>query len=136
MQLQTKSPEDTQELAKKLILGYPELRVWLLEGDLAAGKTELVKGLAKALGMDDEISSPTFAYLKEYGNELAHYDLYRLEGPDEELLHLISEHIEGPGFTVLEWPSRMKLQLDQAHLKIEIHHQGGNERLFKLTPCY
>ncbi|MFT7184406.1 MAG: tRNA threonylcarbamoyladenosine biosynthesis protein TsaE [Oceanicoccus sp.] len=133
MQVLTNSEEETQDLAKKLLEEYPEHRVWLLEGDLAAGKTQLVKGLAKALGIEKAVSSPTYAYLNEYSSKLAHYDLYRLEGQDEELMHLIDEHLASTGHVVIEWPSRMNVQVAQAHLFIRINHEGGSKRSLEIT---
>jgi tRNA threonylcarbamoyladenosine biosynthesis protein TsaE len=134
MQLSTNSPEGTREVAKKLIEEHPKHRIWLLEGELAAGKTQLVKGLATAIGINSDISSPTFAYLKEYGSQLAHYDLYRLERHDEELQHLISESCENSDYVVIEWPSRMQPSIDKPYLSITIEHKGKNERTLEITP--
>lgn len=134
MKLRTHSQEETQALAKRLLEEYPHHRVWLLEGELAAGKTQLVKGLAESLGVEVPIVSPTFTYLNEYGDQLAHYDLYRLEGPDDELLQLLSEHLQSPIHVAIEWPSRMNLHLAQPHLHLALHHQGGDERSVEVTP--
>lgn len=129
----TKSAEATQAYAETLMKEHPEHKVWLLEGELAAGKTQLVKGLAKALGVDSPITSPTFAYVNEYGDKLAHYDLYRLEGPDDELLQLLLEHMQTKEYVVVEWPSRMNLQLSRPHLKINMYHKGGDERCIDVS---
>jgi len=130
----TKSAEATQQYAEQLKKEHPDHRVWLLEGELAAGKTQLVKGLAKALGVTSAVTSPTFAYVNEYGDKLAHYDLYRLEGPDDELLQLLLEHMESKDYVVVEWPSRMNLHLSRPHLKINMVHKGGDERCIEVSP--
>jgi len=134
MQLDSKSPEETQKIAEKLIQAYPDHKVWLLEGDLAAGKTHLVKGLAKALALSSSVHSPTFAYLNEYEGALAHYDLYRLESEDQELLQLLNEHFEAGIYVAIEWPSRMEFPLIKSHLQIKISHEGGDHRSFEITP--
>ncbi len=134
MNFSSKSADETQALAAILLKKYSEHRIWLLEGELAAGKTEVVKGLAKALGCKENIFSPTFAYLHEYGNILFHYDLYRLKTYDEELMQLLNEHCQVKAHIAIEWPSRMNLQFAMPYLHIQIDHQGGDERLIKITP--
>lgn len=128
------SPQETRALAKRLVQDFPQHRIWLLEGDLAAGKTELVKGLAEALGITEAVLSPTFAYLNHYGDDLAHYDLYRLEGPDAELLALLSEDFEREGYVAIEWPSRMDLPIAASYLHLHLSHEGGDQRRITVTP--
>ena len=82
---QKQTEEIAFEYAKTLNMGD----VVLLSGDLGAGKTTFVKGLAKGLNLTDEVTSPTYAYLNVYGDKLYHYDCYRLScGEDAEALGL------------------------------------------------
>lgn len=79
---QSKSVEETYEIAAKLAAELVGGEVVLLDGDLGAGKTTFVKGLAKALGVDDVVTSPTFTLMNEYEGKklwLYHFDLYRLD---------------------------------------------------------
>ena len=84
--------------------------VFALHGPLGAGKTELVKGLARGLGFPGEVTSPTFSLLHEYlGGRLPlyHFDLYRLGGAEEAVRLGIEEYLEGGGVAVVEWPERI-----------------------------
>lgn len=106
--LNTKSKDETIKLgefvSKFLNLGD----VITLEGDLGAGKTTFVKGVGKALGVEEEINSPTFNILKCYFVKplpLYHIDAYRLEGVNKENKNIgLEEVIEGDGVCLIEWP--------------------------------
>lgn len=77
--------------------------VVLLYGEMGAGKTVFVKGVAKALGIKDEITSPTYAYMNDYDGKLYHYDCYRLKsGADAERLGL-TDYFHGKGVCFIEW---------------------------------
>ena len=79
--------------------------VVLLEGDLSAGKTTFTKGLAKALGIEDVVTSPTFTFMKEYHGkfDLYHFDLYRAED-ESELYELgLNDYLYLDGVCVIEW---------------------------------
>ena len=80
-----------------------------LSGDLGAGKTELVKGIARGLGVADRVHSPTFALVNTYGGgrlPLHHLDLYRLETIEQILAAGMEEYLHGDGVTVIEWIER------------------------------
>lgn len=102
------SPEETQRIAASLALELPTRAVIALHGDLGAGKTCFVKGLAGALGIQQAITSPTFTIVNEYRGErrLCHIDLYRLGGPDELLALGFDEYLERDGVTAVEWAER------------------------------
>ena len=108
----------------------------LLNGDLGAGKTTLVQGLGRALGITSQIQSPTFTILAEYPARLrddpvtlAHLDLYRLE-PGADLFSAgVSEVIDREdGITVIEWPDRLRGNLDAPTWTIAIEHVSGDSR--------
>jgi len=93
--------------------------VLALCGDLGAGKTQFVKGLAAALGSDATVTSPTFTLIHEYlGGRLPvyHFDFYRLEDEDEALKIGLDEYLEGDGVCVIEWADKF-LNLLPAHTR-------------------
>ncbi len=82
----------------------PEHAIVFLRGDLAAGKTTLTKAVAKAKGIEGEVTSPTFSLQHCYGEGLYHYDLYRLD--DEEFMQMgLFEEFDKPGWHFVEWGS-------------------------------
>jgi tRNA threonylcarbamoyladenosine biosynthesis protein TsaE len=116
------SEEDTQRIASELASGLKAGDVVLLSGDLGAGKTAFVRGLASGLGIDPgDVSSPTFALLHEYrGGRLAlyHADLYRLERAETGNLGL-EEAGAADGVLAIEWPDRLAHRISGA-VRVEI----------------
>ncbi|RSK25672.1 tRNA (adenosine(37)-N6)-threonylcarbamoyltransferase complex ATPase subunit type 1 TsaE [Bacillus sp. HMF5848] len=130
----TTSPEETMTFSKKLAAYLQPGDVITLEGDLGAGKTTFVKGLAKGLNITRNVNSPTFTIIKEYQGKmpLYHMDVYRMEESDEDLG--FEEYFSGSGITVVEWPQFIKDFLPEALLKITIKHTGENARKIQLEP--
>src|SRR2546423_8982919 len=106
----SRSPEETQALGEHLGQSAAPGLVIGLSGDLGAGKTELVKGLARGLGVKAQVHSPTFALIHEYVDgrlPLFHIDLYRLESPAQIIGAGLDEYFYNPpGVTVIEWVER------------------------------
>jgi tRNA threonylcarbamoyladenosine biosynthesis protein TsaE len=103
------SPEETQALGESWGRGIQRGLVIALCGDLGAGKTQLVKGLARGLGITARVQSPTFALVNTYpGGRLAlfHLDLYRLETPQLILAAGLEEYLHPDGVSVIEWAER------------------------------
>ncbi|MBU0981237.1 tRNA (adenosine(37)-N6)-threonylcarbamoyltransferase complex ATPase subunit type 1 TsaE [Patescibacteria group bacterium] len=126
----SQNPTETHNLANQLLKQFPHLSIWLIYGDLAAGKTTLVKGLGDSLNINPKkIKSPTFTLVSEFPN-LIHYDLYRLSELDETLQSQIEEHLKSPKLTVIEWPELIEEQVESPHLKIRIAHLGKDQREF------
>ena len=120
----TRSEAETQAIGQRLAQELTAGDVILLHGDLGAGKTAFVRGLAAGLGVDvEEVSSPTFTLLHEYRGQhltLFHADLYRLERVAAEDLGLQDPAIAG-GVLAIEWPERLSHALPGARsVRLEI----------------
>lgn len=106
--LTSASPAETRRLGERLGAQLRAGDVLLLEGDLGVGKTALTQGIGAGLGVRGQINSPTFTLLKEYVGRvpLYHFDLYRIESPDE--LHGLGfeDYFGGDGVAVVEWADR------------------------------
>lgn len=132
----SKKRDDTIALGVKLGNCLKKGDITTLTGDLGAGKTTLVSGIAKALKVKEEVISPTFNILKCYFKgkiPLYHIDAYRLEKHNKDIG--LEEYIEGNGIAVIEWPSNIKELLSVKHLEIKIINKGDTKREITLiTP--
>jgi tRNA threonylcarbamoyladenosine biosynthesis protein TsaE len=102
----------------------------LLEGGLGAGKTALAQGIGRGLGVAGAINSPTFTLVKEYRGHipLYHFDLYRLDDPEQALDLGIDDYLEGEGVCVVEWAERAAALWPDDHLRIGFVIAGPTER--------
>lgn len=128
----TQSAEATAALAERLgrVLREQERRgaVILLHGELGAGKTTFVQGLARGMDLTDYVKSPTFVLLHEYTGgplPLFHADFYRLSGP-EEALDLGLEERAAPGVLAVEWPERAAGALPAEALRVRMAERDGD----------
>ncbi len=119
--IRTESPQQTQGLAASLAPFLTAGAVISLSGDLGAGKTCFTQGLARGLGIKDQITSPTFNLIKEYRNSLMlyHFDVYRLDDPAELYDLGFEEYFYGEGITVIEWGDKISSLLPKTCLGIE-----------------
>lgn len=135
--VETHSDEETRDLGRQLAQRLPASGVVLLIGELGAGKTTLVKGIAEARGAAsaDDVSSPTFTLIHEYGDppEIYHVDLYRLDTA-EEVRHLgLDELFDKPALVLLEWAERFPELLPERTIQIRLSHLGGDDRLIEIS---
>lgn len=130
----SKSADETTELAYRLGSLVQEKTVLTLKGDLGAGKTTFTKGLAKGLGIERNVNSPTFTIIKEYKGRLPlyHMDVYRVEDEFEDLG--FQDYFEGDGVTVVEWAQLIEEQLPEELLAIHIFYVSENERKIVFSP--
>lgn len=127
------SKEETRKLGNLLAPYFVPGDVVLLKGDLGAGKTTLVGGVATALHVKDNVISPTFNIMKCYFDgtlPLYHIDAYRLENQNIELG--LDEYIEGNGVCFVEWPQYIKPLLPDETLSITLENIGGDNRRITL----
>ena len=131
----THSESETAAVGRELAATLSAGDVVLLYGDLGAGKTAFVKGLAEGLGVaGDEVSSPTFTIMQEYrGGRLTlfHVDLYRLDDP-RELDDLGLEEIGEAGVLAIEWAEKLR-RAPLAAVRVSIEHAGETARRLRLT---
>lgn len=129
MKIISKNVEQTYNLASKLAKHIKGGDIILLNGDLGAGKTTFVKGFAKAIGIKEAVTSPTFTLLKTYQGKdytIVHIDAYRLQGAFfDELEDYISEE----NVIFIEWSECLASQeLIEEHLSINIRYISKNQR--------
>lgn len=130
----TRSEDETIEFARAFAARVRPGCVVLLSGELGAGKTTFVRGLALGLGLDpDAVSSPTFTLIQEYRGRpsLYHVDLYRLGGAEAEDLGL-EELTAGDAVVAIEWPEKL-LETPPGALLVTIADRGGNVREITVT---
>ena len=127
--------EDTISPAENIESGHFPGMVICLNGELGSGKTVFTKAFASALGIEDDVTSPTFNIIKEYPNgelPLYHMDVYRIEGKVEELG--LDEYFDGDGVTIVEWADMISEYLPKERLDITIKVTGEDTRVFILKP--
>lgn len=132
---QSASEAETEALARTLSAELAAGDIVLVQGDLGAGKTVFVRGLADGLGLDGAVvSSPTFTLVHEYGGgrlPLVHLDLYRLDRVDLDEIGLDPEQA-ARGVVVVEWPERLRHAVAGA-VHVAITDRGGDTRAIVVT---
>lgn len=128
----TTSLEETHELGQSLGKHAKEKMVFLLDGDLGAGKTALTQGIAQGLNITRTVTSPTFNILKIYHGTmpLYHIDAYRLEGMSQDLG--FDEMMDDDGLTVIEWSTFIPELVPDEYLFVTIHLLEEDAREFTL----
>ena len=137
------NPESTIELGTMLTKKFPDLRILLLNGPLGAGKTTLVKGIAKSLRIKEPITSPTFPLSQHYQSgspPLIHIDLYRIEEQSSANEFFLQEEEESKAMgalMVIEWPERLSLPMNDAWRGKLEYSCDNRSRIFQLIrPLY
>ena len=131
----TGSAAETQELAAALTAELPADVTLALHGDLGAGKTTFVQGLARGLGITEAVTSPTFNLYRLYapvagGRQLAHLDAYRLDRPGQAEALLLEDFLVSPYCLAIEWPEKIAgwIPQDAWHLELALG-EGGRHTL-------
>ena len=131
----TNREEETIEIAQNIESEKFPNMVICLNGDLGSGKTIFTKGFAEALGIDENITSPTFNIIKEYNTEemnLYHMDLYRLEGDVRNLG--LEEYFEKGGVVIIEWADMIEDYLPEERLEIRFKVVDEDTRVLVFKP--
>jgi tRNA threonylcarbamoyladenosine biosynthesis protein TsaE len=136
LELVTHSPEETQEFGKRCGELTQPGDVFLLTGDLGAGKTCLTQGIAFGLGIKEYALSPTFMIMRQMRGRLSlyHIDLYRLDRLEETQDLGLDDYFYGDGISVVEWAEKASGLMPPEHLLIEIEYISENQRRLRLKP--
>lgn len=132
--------DDTLKLGKELGLRVNAGDIICLNGDLGAGKTHFSKGIALGLGIEDHITSPTFTIVNEYEggrHKLYHFDVYRVNDPDEIYAIGFDEYIFDKGVSIIEWSNYIQELIPKEYLSVNIvklPDQGENFRKIVIIP--
>lgn len=130
----TQNEEETIALGCKIGSLLKKGDVIAMQGTLAAGKTTITKGIAKALGITDTITSPTFCLISEYSGKmpLYHMDVYRLDG-EEEFVNLgTDDMIYGDGVSIIEWSEKIMNQLPKKTIVLKLTPNDDGSRTIEI----
>jgi tRNA threonylcarbamoyladenosine biosynthesis protein TsaE len=124
------SPEETEAIGARLAALLRPGDVVLVSGELGTGKTTLIRGACRELGVGEPVTSPTFTIGHRYRGRVAisHLDLFRLDDLRSEAPGLLDDYLTPDAIAFLEWPAAADALDDSAALRIELTHQGGDRR--------
>ena len=128
----SESEKDTFNIALEYGKTLKSGDVILLHGDFGAGKTAFTKGIAKALNINEEVTSPTYSYLNVYGGKLFHYDFYRLSSGEEAEALGLNDYFEGDNICIIEWGENVEEILPETAKNVTIEKLGENKRKITL----
>ncbi len=130
MEFVTHSREETEALGERLASTLTEGRVVAFTGDLGAGKTAFVSGMARALGVEERVTSPTFTIVNEYEGgrlPLFHFDMYRLDSADE-LFHIgWEDYLARGGICAVEWSENVAEAIEDDAIRVSIVRGDGDD---------
>lgn len=124
------------EVAEKVLTGATS-KTLLFYGDMGTGKTTLIKEIAKNLGVEEAVNSPTFSIVNEHildNEKLYHYDFYRLESLDEALDIGIEDYLYSGNWNFVEWPEKVEDLLPGESTKIELTKNKNGSRTLSIMP--
>jgi tRNA threonylcarbamoyladenosine biosynthesis protein TsaE len=126
----THSAAETEAVGERLASELGPGDVVLVSGELGAGKTTLIRGAARALGVNEPVTSPTFTIGHTYAGRVpvSHLDLYRLAELDQEDPALLDDYVTAEAVSFIEWPRAAEPWLERITRRVEIRHAGGDER--------
>jgi tRNA threonylcarbamoyladenosine biosynthesis protein TsaE len=129
-ELQSNSSADTEAIGAQLAADLGPGDVVLVAGELGSGKTTLIRGACRALGVDGPVTSPTFTIGQRYQGRLpiSHLDLFRLQTLEGEDPGLIDDYLTADAVAFVEWPAAAEPQIERIALRVRLEHAGGDSR--------
>ena len=122
------SREQTQTFAEQFAKTLKSGDIVLLDGEMGAGKTVFAKGVAKGLGIEEEVTSPTYAYMNDYDGVLFHYDCYRIESVEQAERLGLADYFDMGGICLIEWSQNIAPLLPKGCKRVRIQKRGENIR--------
>jgi tRNA threonylcarbamoyladenosine biosynthesis protein TsaE len=133
--VETESAAQTEELGARIAAGLHPSDIVVVSGEVGTGKSTLIRGAARALGVEEPVISPTFTIGRRYRGRLpvSHLDLYRLDRLDAEEPGLLDDYLTPDAVAFVEWPDAAEPRLARAVLRVRLEHAGGDRRVVELT---
>jgi tRNA threonylcarbamoyladenosine biosynthesis protein TsaE len=128
---ETASAAETEAVGARLAAGLQPGDVVVVSGEVGAGKTTLIRGACRALGVEGPVTSPTFTIGQRYGGRfpISHLDLYRLAGLEREEPALLDDYLDADSVAFVEWPAVAESQFaGRRTLEVRLGHAGGDRR--------
>ena len=129
-----RSEEELPEVADALLNALGDRTVVALRGEMGAGKTTLIRAVAEALGVEDQVTSPTFALVNQYeganGERLFHFDFYRIDDEREAFDLGYEEYFYSGDLCFVEWPEKIESLLPEVVAEVRIRVDSPTERTF------
>jgi tRNA threonylcarbamoyladenosine biosynthesis protein TsaE len=128
--LRTSSATETEDAGAALAADLAPGDVVLVSGEVGAGKTTLIRGACRALGVTGPITSPTFTIGRRYRGRVpvSHLDLYRLQSVEDEEPGLLEDYLTADAIAFVEWPAAGLPRLPRPALRVTLRHAGGDAR--------
>jgi tRNA threonylcarbamoyladenosine biosynthesis protein TsaE len=129
--LETRSAAETEAVGARIAERLEPGDVVVVSGEVGAGKTTLIRGACRALGIEGPVTSPTFTIGQRYGGgrlPISHLDLYRLESLEAEDPALLDDYLDPSGVAFVEWPALAEPRLQRKALEVRLRHAGDDCR--------
>lgn len=136
IKIQVNGLAELDSAAYKILALAADEHMFIFEGDMGAGKTTLIKSLAKAMGVTEVVSSPTFSIVNEYdaaGKVIYHFDFYRIKNLQEAYDIGYEEYFYSGNPCFIEWPEKVRELLPTHYIKIALETLNENERLLSIS---
>jgi tRNA threonylcarbamoyladenosine biosynthesis protein TsaE len=134
----TSSAAETEALGARIAAALGPGDVVVVSGEVGAGKTTLIRGACRALGVEGPVTSPTFTIGQRYSGRhpISHLDLYRLGGLEQEEPDLLGDYLDADSIGFVEWPAVAEPELaGRDPLEVRLSHAGGDRRMIEIRPA-